>query len=274
MVQVGEIVWGEDFALQDGEVDFDLIEPAGVDWPMDKGQAWELLFESCDGGLPAMRAPIVDDPKDTAGVVVGRASHDLLNKTIEGRNTSGCLAAAKDTGMMNIKSRDVSPGSATIVFMFNAQRAFRRGGQRGMLAPPSLNAGLLVSGDDKFIAFEGFVSPAAIIQIEDSVGLDGEAGIPGEDPTAVIPRANGVFMKPPPNGAPRDSGDQARIADLAGNVRNVPVGERNAMSGGQLASQRLNLNYQFWGEQPGDDPDGSALPDRRVALRRSAFATC
>jgi hypothetical protein len=30
------------------------------------------------------------------------------------------------------------------------------------------------------------------------------------------------------------------------------VGKRNAMSGWQLASQRLNLNDQFWGEKPGN----------------------
>ncbi len=175
---------------------------------------------------------------------------------------------------MNVESSEVGPSSAPLILMFDAHRTFRRGGQSWMLAPTGLNAGLLVSRDDKFIAFERFAFPAAFIKIEDSVGLDSEAGVSGEDPTAVVPGANGVFMEPPPNGASGDGGNQAGIADLAGNVRSVPVGKGNAMGGGQLASQRLNLNDQFWGKKPGDDPGGSARLDRPDALRRSAFATC
>jgi hypothetical protein len=57
-----------------------------------------------------------------------------------------------------------------------------------VLAAPGLDAGFLVGRDDKFITFEGLTFPDALIQIEDSVGLDGECGVPGEDPTAVIPR--------------------------------------------------------------------------------------
>lgn len=70
-----------------------------------------------------------------------------------------------------------------------------------MFAPAGLNAGFLVSRDDKFVVFEGFTFPGAFIQIQDSVGLDGKVGVPWEDPTAAVPRANGVFMEPPPNGA-------------------------------------------------------------------------
>jgi hypothetical protein len=52
------------------------------------------------------------------------------------------------------------------------------------------------------------------------------------------------------------------------------VGKRNAMSGWQLASQRLNLNDQFWGEKPGDDPGGNGRRGRPGDPRRSVFATC
>jgi hypothetical protein len=51
-----------------------------------------------------------------------------------------------------------------------------------MLAPTGLDAGLLVSRDDKFIAFEGVAFPGAFIEIEDSVGLDGEDQFWGEKP--------------------------------------------------------------------------------------------
>jgi len=202
LVQAGEVVRSEDFSLHDGKVDLYLIEPTRMDWAMNKRQAWEQVFESRDGSLATVRAPIVDDPKDTPGIVVGRASHDLLDKTIKGGDASSCFATAKDTGTMNVESCDVGPGSATTILMFDAHRALRRWGQSGMLATPGLDAGLLVGRDDKFITFEGFTFPGALIQIKDSVGLDGEGGVPGKDPTAVVPGANGVFMEPPPDGAP------------------------------------------------------------------------
>ena len=36
LVQAGEVVRGKDFSLDDGEVDLDLIEPTGMDWPMNE----------------------------------------------------------------------------------------------------------------------------------------------------------------------------------------------------------------------------------------------
>jgi hypothetical protein len=71
-----------------------------MDKPRNEGQARELLLESGDGSLTAMRTPLADDPKDTPGVVIGRASHDLLNQAIEGCDASGCFAAAKDASTM------------------------------------------------------------------------------------------------------------------------------------------------------------------------------
>jgi hypothetical protein len=171
-----------------------------MDWSMDEPQARKLLFESCNGSLARVGTAIVDDPKDTPCVVVGRASHDLLNKTIEWCDAGGCFATAKDTGMMNVESSDVGPGSAPLVLMFDTHRTLGGSGQRRMFAATGLNAGLLVSRNDKFIAFEGLPFPGTLIQIQDPGGFDGEAGVAGEDPTAVVPGANGVLMEPPPDG--------------------------------------------------------------------------
>ena len=198
----------------------------------------------------------------------------MLNQTIKRGDARGSFAAAKDTGTMNVESCDVGLGSATTILMFDAHRALRRRGQGRMLAAPGLDAGLLIGRDDKFVTFEGFTVPGAFIQVQDSAGLDGEGGVAGEDPAAVVPGTNGVFMEPPPNGASRDGGNQSGTADLTGNIGSVPVGEGNAISGRQLASQRLNLNDQFWGKKPGDDPGGSARPVRPVVPQRSVFATC
>lgn len=141
-----------------------------------------------------------------------------------------------------------------------------------MLAQPGLDAGLFVSRNDIFINLEGLAIPAARIQVQYSSSLDGKGGVTGKDPATMTPRTNGVFMEPPPDGVARDAGNQTGITNLAGYVGGVPVGNRDAMSGWQFASQGLNLNHQVWGKKPGDDPGGSALPIRPCDLQRSVFA--
>ena len=54
-VEGGEIIGGEDFSLDDREVDFDLVEPAGMNGTVDQDQARILLLEALNGGETAMR---------------------------------------------------------------------------------------------------------------------------------------------------------------------------------------------------------------------------
>jgi hypothetical protein len=54
---------------------------------------------------------IVDDPEDAARIIVGRSRHDLLDQTVKGFDTVVGLAAAKDSGMVDIQRGDVGPGS-------------------------------------------------------------------------------------------------------------------------------------------------------------------
>ena len=66
-VEGGEIIGGEDFSLDDREVDFDLVEPAGMNGTVDQDQARILLLEALNGGETAMRRAVVDDPEHAAG---------------------------------------------------------------------------------------------------------------------------------------------------------------------------------------------------------------
>lgn len=150
-----------------------------------------------------MRTAVVDNPKDTASIIVRRAGHDLLYQTVERSYARGRFATAKDAGMMNIKRGHVGPRSTTAVLMLDTHRAAASWRKGGMLAPPRLNAGLLVGGDDELIAFQGLFLPAALIEIEDSAGLGGKGGISWKDPTSVIPGADGVGVEPSPDGASR-----------------------------------------------------------------------
>ena len=143
-----------------------------------------------------------------------------------------------------------------------------------MYAAAGLNACLFVCRDDEFIGLQISALPTASVQIEYATGLAGKLWIAWKNPAAVVPGPNGVLMKPAPDRAVGDCGDQARLENLSGDVRRTPMGERKAVSGGQLTGERFDLNGEFWGGKSGGDPDETALPDLPAALRRNVCATC
>jgi hypothetical protein len=79
---------------------------------------------------------------------------------------------------------------------------------RGMLAPPRLNTGFLVRGNDELIVFQGLIFPSAGVQIQEASSFVSELGVARKDPTAVIPRPNSVLMQPTPNGAATNGSHQ------------------------------------------------------------------
>jgi len=70
-VEVGDIAGVEDLALEDGEIDLDLIEPARMDGQMDKVGVGPVLGEAVYGEGPAVTAAVVDDPEHPFGRGVG-----------------------------------------------------------------------------------------------------------------------------------------------------------------------------------------------------------
>ena len=58
-VEVGEVVGVDDLALDDGEVDLGLVEPAGVDGGVDDDQVRPGALEAVDAALAAMRGAVV-----------------------------------------------------------------------------------------------------------------------------------------------------------------------------------------------------------------------
>ena len=70
VLQVGKgekVVWGEHFSLEDGEIDFDLIQPTGMDRKMHDDDVRPLTLETIDGGQPSVGRPVVENPEDSSG---------------------------------------------------------------------------------------------------------------------------------------------------------------------------------------------------------------
>src|SRR5215210_9364991 len=51
LVEVVEVAWGQRLALEDREVDLDLVQPRGVDGEVDEDQVRPGALQAVDGGL-------------------------------------------------------------------------------------------------------------------------------------------------------------------------------------------------------------------------------
>src|ERR1700730_12756437 len=116
----------------------------------------------------------------------------MLDEPVKGRDTILGFTAAVDSGSVDVQCRDVGPGTATIVLVLDMHGSAWAATLRGVFAAASLNAGLFIGGNDEFVILQRSALPLAGIEIQNAPGLGGEVRIAGEDPTAVVPRSNGV----------------------------------------------------------------------------------
>lgn len=87
-----KIVWRECLALDNREVDLDLIEPTGVDGAVAEHQIRVAALQAGHASQTSVRRAIAHDPEDTARVGVGRLGHDLVYQAVEGSDTGASLA--------------------------------------------------------------------------------------------------------------------------------------------------------------------------------------
>jgi hypothetical protein len=177
--EVGEVVGSEHLALDDVEVDLDLVEPGGMHRKVDQNQLGEGALQSVDGGLPAMARPVVHDPKDALGGNVGLCVHDPLDQTTERLDPVFGLATAEELGAVDIPSGQVGQRSATLVLVLEAHHP--SGGRRSaeVLAEARLDGGLLVGANDEVALAERFALKAPLIEVEHPAGFVREVGIAG-----------------------------------------------------------------------------------------------
>ena len=118
-LQRREVVGREDLSLNDREIDFDLIEPTGVDRSVDEDSVGPFVAEAVGGLLPSMSGAVVHDPEDAASGFVGLLAHDFADKPIHWSNAILDFAATEDLGAMDVPSRQVGPGTYAEVLMLD-----------------------------------------------------------------------------------------------------------------------------------------------------------
>src|SRR5262249_54712513 len=155
-----EVVRRQDFAVDDREVDLDLVEPGGVYGQVDQVQGRPLALEPAGGGLAAGTAAGGFDPVHPPRRGGGLGGHDPGDEPAEWLDPGPWLAAAEDPGAVDVPGGQVLQRAAAGVLELGARRAARRGGQRGMPADPGLDGGLLIRADHivvlaEWLALEG-----------------------------------------------------------------------------------------------------------------------
>src|SRR6185312_540471 len=141
--QVGEVARCEQLALDNGEIDLNLVEPAGVDRRVDQDDIRPSGSQSRGGSRAAMGGTVVRDEEHTPRRTIRFLSHDLSDKALERRDAVLVLAAAEQPGAMHVPGSQISPRSGPRIFVLDTQWTTGRGRQWGMFVPPGLDAGLL-----------------------------------------------------------------------------------------------------------------------------------
>ena len=124
--QRGKIVRREDFSLDNREIDFDLVEPTGVDRSVDEDGIGPFVAQALDGLLAPMGRTVVHYPKDTASGFIRLLAHDFADQPVHRGDAALDFAAAEDLGAMDIPGRQVGPSAFAEVLMLDASRALGR----------------------------------------------------------------------------------------------------------------------------------------------------
>src|SRR5215468_1145065 len=188
----------------DGEVDFDLIEPTGVDWCMDQNDTRIDLTQPLLRGSPAMRRAVVYNPKQPFPRPIGFLCQHLLDQPAKGCNTGPRFTPAHDIAPAYVPGGQILQGPLALIFVLNIGRAARRRRQGGMATVAGLDAGLLVGAQDVVLGPQGFALPQARIEVQNRASLVNEAGITRKNPVLVSPRFEGIRIEHPPHHAATD----------------------------------------------------------------------
>src|SRR5215212_233691 len=250
LVQVGEVVGRQHFALHDGEVDLDLVQPGSVHRQVDQAQVPPAAFQPVDRGLAAVGAAIVDDPKHSLGRGVGLGGHDLGDQPAERVDASGGLAAAEQVGVVDIPGGQIRQRSAAVVFVLDAHTARWACWPGRMAAAARLDLGFLIGRQHVLVVAQQLALEEALVQVQNPAGLGGEVWGPREDPRVVPPRLDGILGQPAAQRRGRDRLDQPAADDLSPQLLKAPPADRNATGHWQFTGDRLDLGHDGRREHP------------------------
>ena len=198
-LQIAKVVWRQGLSLQDGQVDFNLIEPAGVNRQRHRHGIGEFSAEPLGERGRAMRTALVHDPKDPSRRYVRFAVHDLSDEPIKGGDAIGVFDAPDDLGKVDVKCGEVRPSPAALVLVLDPLSSTIGVDFCGMEADSGLDTGLFVGRENEFIAPEMAALPDSLVEIQDWCCPLEEKWIPRPDPRSLSPRLQSISVEDSPD---------------------------------------------------------------------------
>lgn len=139
-----EVIGREHLSLNDGEIDFDLIQPACMNRRVHKDQIRPHLAKTLTRRHTAMRGAVVDDPEDAVSGPIRLPLHHVLDESLERLRSIARIADAEHLGLMNIERREISQCSGAFVTMLDSTGAVSPWRRSLVDSMSRLNTGLLV----------------------------------------------------------------------------------------------------------------------------------
>ncbi len=176
-----------------------------------------------------MRGAVIDNPEDASSISVRGLAHDLIDQPTEGGDAGAALASTEEPGSMNV------PGGGIHVRLSWASRS-----------------GAARWGEDA--PWPGcwfFHRRRERTRHSSRVGLAGEIRITREDPSAMVPGSNGIFVQPAPHRGMTDRGHQTLPDGVSLDLAQTKARQGKPVAVGQLAGQSLDLDDDLRGGRPG-----------------------
>ena len=274
MEEGGKIVGREHLSLDDREIDLNLIDPTGMNRGMDEKRIGPAGWDAIDCPLTAMSRAVIHDPKDALSRFIGFAAHDLSDQAIGGSNATLFFTVSKELSLVDVPSCQIGPSTFAEILVLHPHGSASSDGQSWLFATACLNTGFLVRAEDELRSMQRFALPDAGIEIEDAPGFAREIGIRWKDPTAVLPRTQGIGTQPTPEGGAADLGNYALSHCLLANIGQGQPRQRQPQAMGKLTGESFYLHH---------DAGGKRAPDARLEVvprgqvdepEQIAYATC
>jgi hypothetical protein len=137
LVEVVEVPRGQCFALQDREVDLDLIEPGGMYGQVHQDEVRPRGLEPLNTGFAGVAGAVVHDPEHALGRGVGLGGYDLLNEPAERLDPGLLLTATEQSalGVMYVERGEVGKGAMALILELVEATASRAGRATGSCRP-------------------------------------------------------------------------------------------------------------------------------------------
>jgi hypothetical protein len=123
--QVLEVARREQLALNDREVDLDLIEPTGMNRRVNQNDVRPSGAEAPSGAPTTVAGAVIHDEEHAARRPVGFLTQDLANKAVECRDAVLALAATEQLGSMHVPGGEIGKRASARIFVLNVDRAPR-----------------------------------------------------------------------------------------------------------------------------------------------------